>query len=318
MYVSVAMATYNGQKYIKEQLESILYQTRKPDEVIICDDCSKDDTCAIIEKFIIDNSLSNSWKLFKNKENKGFVKNFCDCANITIGDIIFYSDQDDIWHMDKIKLIMNIFEKNSDAKAIGTAMSIITENGSKYHSIYARMLSGDGKLRKIEFSEQVRNNRSTGATLAVSRKLFNYVLPIIKQYNLTHDVIIGLVAAAFGGYYYYGSPLLYRRLHDLNTSSPQFSLKARLENVQQHIKGRRWRITLMECCKKELVETLSTKDLSYLEHALSTLRNSIYYIENRDIFQLIKDLFIFNPMLNKKICITNLLCAIFGKYGKEK
>ena len=99
--ISVAVTTYNGSKYIREQLSSIMHQIRCADEVIIVDDASTDDTPAIIKSFIEENGLEN-WRLIENKENLGFIKNYRKALSESTGDVICLCDQDDIWFEDKL------------------------------------------------------------------------------------------------------------------------------------------------------------------------------------------------------------------------
>ena len=96
MKLSIVLSTYNGEAYITEQLDSILNQTRKADEVLIFDDCSTDNTPQIIEQFISGHNLT-TWKFAVNHENKGWKRNFMEGIWSTSGDLVFPCDQDDIW-----------------------------------------------------------------------------------------------------------------------------------------------------------------------------------------------------------------------------
>ena len=100
--ISVAMATFNGEPYIQEQLDSIYNQTRKVDEIIIVDDCSTDSTVRVIEQYILSHKDIDI-KLYKNEENLGYKKNFKKAISLCHGDYVFLSDQDDIWMTDKIE-----------------------------------------------------------------------------------------------------------------------------------------------------------------------------------------------------------------------
>ena len=101
--ISVAMCTYNGEKYIQEQLESIIYQSVPPDEIVICDDCSNDATLEIVKDIL--NSYDGIVQLVSNKHNLGYRKNFEKAISLCHGDIIFLSDQDDVWSSNKIEII---------------------------------------------------------------------------------------------------------------------------------------------------------------------------------------------------------------------
>ena len=110
MRTSVVMATYNGEKYLKEQLDSIFCQTKPVDEVIICDDGSKDGTIEIIEKYITEKNLNLSWKLIKNKKNLGYADNFHQGLALATGEYIFFADQDDVWCEDKVEEMTKVME----------------------------------------------------------------------------------------------------------------------------------------------------------------------------------------------------------------
>ena len=108
---SIAMCTYNGEKYLQEQLDSLTAQTRLPDELVVCDDCSTDSTVEILETF--SKRAPFPVRIFRNEKNLGYNKNFEKCALKCNYDIIFYCDQDDIWQSNKIEIVLNNLEKNS-------------------------------------------------------------------------------------------------------------------------------------------------------------------------------------------------------------
>ena len=119
--VSVAMATYNGEKYIKEQIQSILDNLMQDDELIISDDGSNDKTLDIISAFNDDRI-----KVINGPKN-GIKQNFSNAIEKTTGDIIFLSDQDDIWMKDKVKKVLEQFEKKSDVTLIVHNAKIVNE-----------------------------------------------------------------------------------------------------------------------------------------------------------------------------------------------
>ena len=101
--VSVVMTTYNGQKYLREQMDSLREQTMPIDEVIIMDDCSTDHTPDLVSAYIKEYNLKG-WNLVQNEQNQGWKKNFKSGFDLATGDYIFPCDQDDIWHPDKVIL----------------------------------------------------------------------------------------------------------------------------------------------------------------------------------------------------------------------
>ena len=122
--ISVVMATYNGEKYIKEQMESILAQSLQYFEFIICDDCSTDSTVQILNEYA---ARDKRIKVFVNEHNLGFKKNFEKAISFCSGDYIALSDQDDIWTKDHLEKLFSIIGNHS--LACGNAL-MVDENGN--------------------------------------------------------------------------------------------------------------------------------------------------------------------------------------------
>ncbi|MGC2934072.1 glycosyltransferase [Enterococcus faecium] len=129
--VTVILSSYNGEKYIEEQLYSLLNQEREIDEVIISDDCSTDGTPKIIANFIYKNGLNKKWFFYQNVENMGWKKNFFELLRLASGDYIFLCDQDDIWLPHKIKSMVEIMEKNNNIEVLASNYISKYENGAK-------------------------------------------------------------------------------------------------------------------------------------------------------------------------------------------
>lgn len=125
MQISIAMATYNGAKYLQEQLDSFLAQTRLPDEIIICDDVSTDETANILLNFM--HSAPFKVEIVRNECNLGYTKNFEKAISLCTGDIIFLSDQDDVWFSHKLKTIEDIFLLNSEILVVLNDQEITDE-----------------------------------------------------------------------------------------------------------------------------------------------------------------------------------------------
>ncbi|HEY2971172.1 MAG TPA: glycosyltransferase, partial [Pyrinomonadaceae bacterium] len=110
MKISVAMCTYNGAPYLREQLNSIAAQTRPPDELVVCDDVSADLTCEIVTSFAA--SVHFPVRLYVNEQNLGSTKNFERAIGLCEGDIIARSDQDDVWLPEKLRRIEDCLQRN--------------------------------------------------------------------------------------------------------------------------------------------------------------------------------------------------------------
>ena len=165
MRLSIVLSTYNGEVYITEQLDSILNQTRKADEVLIFDDCSTDNTPQIIEQFISEHNLT-TWKFAVNHENKGWKRNFMEGIWSTTGDLVFPCDQDDIWKPQKLEQMEKIMAENSQ-------IMVLTSNYESFYDSGKRVCGpekDDGKLIKQPLSNKVFNIRYPGCTYCIRRK----------------------------------------------------------------------------------------------------------------------------------------------------
>jgi glycosyltransferase involved in cell wall biosynthesis len=124
MKISVCMATYNGCEYVKDQISSILVQLRADDELIIVDDKSTDITLQILDEF-----NDSRIKIIKNEINLGVIKNFEKAINNASGNLIFLSDQDDVWLPNKVEKILQVFQKYPDITLILSDAQIIDSEG---------------------------------------------------------------------------------------------------------------------------------------------------------------------------------------------
>lgn len=110
MKISIAMATYNGGKYLQQQLDSLLAQTLLPHELVICDDGSTDDTLVIVEKFAT--TAPFAVRIYRNEQNLGYADNFLTAASLCEGDWIAFCDQDDVWDDDKLRIAANYIDES--------------------------------------------------------------------------------------------------------------------------------------------------------------------------------------------------------------
>ncbi|MGQ7944786.1 glycosyltransferase family 2 protein [Flavobacterium sp. WC2509] len=237
MKTSVAMCTYNGEKYIKEQLESILNQTFSIDEIVICDDGSKDKTIEIITQIQIENP--NKIFLHKNKENLGSTKNFEKAITICSGNYIFLSDQDDIWKETKVEKIIKYFLENPSTEAVFTNGDLIDETNQKIniHTLWDSVFFLENQLEKpISLLKLISSKRNmvTGATLCIKNETKELILPFpdIKKYY--HDEWIAIIIASRKKLNYITEELISYRIH----SGQQIGGKSSTTNktIQKHLK----------------------------------------------------------------------------------
>ena len=199
--VSVCIASFNGEKYIQEQLFSILKQLDTKDEVIISDDSSTDNTIEVI-KNIIDPRI----KLFVNNTFRDPIKNFQNALINAQGDYIFLSDQDDVWLSDKYKemvKLLNIYDLViSDSIIVDEQLKTLHPSFFKYFN------SGKGILKNMIKSSYY------GSCMAFRKEVLYAAIPFPDTKEIGHDLWLGLVAEILGTVYFYPKPLLlYRRHH---------------------------------------------------------------------------------------------------------
>lgn len=211
--ISVCMATYNGEKYLLQQLASILTQLAAGDEVIVVDDCSSDSTVKLLQE-----ASDPRIKLHRNSTNKGVFKSFEYAINLSSGDIVFLSDQDDLWLPDKVVKIIRTFELMSEVTMVATDANVIDANGQvKSASFFA----GRGPFKPGLLATIVKN-KYLGCTLAFRSSLKNVLLPIPADVPM-HDIWFGALNAVYGKTYFIDEPLISYRRHDNNVSPERSS-----------------------------------------------------------------------------------------------
>ena len=172
--ISVAMATYNGEKFLKEQLDSIFSQTMPIDELVICDDCSKDKTIEIIQSY----QKRYPIKLFQNEKNLGYKLNFKEAMDYCSGDFIFLCDQDDIWMKDKVEKMISKIQGNSKIQALASSFVYIDskenelpvklEPGKSNNNFYFKPVE-KGDCVRVEFEEFYNHNYFQGCSLVITK-----------------------------------------------------------------------------------------------------------------------------------------------------
>ena len=206
-FISVAMATYNGEKYIKDQLDSILKQLSMDDEIIVSDDGSSDDTLKIIKDY-----NDSRIKVFQGPK-KGVKQNFSNAISKCSGKYIFLSDQDDIWIIDKVNLLLEEFEKNNNTCCIVHDACIFDSKTNKIieNSYFKFRNSKKGLIHNII------KNSYIGCCMVFKNELKSYVLPIPNNIKM-HDQWIGLIAEKYGEVKFISNALIKYRRHSENVT----------------------------------------------------------------------------------------------------
>lgn len=228
--VSVVISVYNGQKFIFEQLSSILNQSVQPDEVLIIDDCSCDESITICQQFIEKNELKN-WKIIQNSSNLGWIKSFQNGALLAKGDYIFFCDQDDIWKTNKIEKTLSIFHLNKDALVVGSYETLLFPNSAKKNMSKQKM--DYIKITENDIWNYVHN--PNGCTMAISRRFID----LTKQYwikDWAHDAQFWRLGFFLEGAYLIRESLIYHRITGVNVSRRKVHDKnERLAGIKVHL-----------------------------------------------------------------------------------
>jgi len=197
--ISVALCTYNGARFLAEQLESIALQTRSPDELIVCDDRSSDETVQIIEDFA--RRVTYPVRLEINQARLGSIKNFEKAISRCQGEVISLADQDDLWKPQKLAVLEGHLADHPEAGYVFSDAELIDEGGASLGiSLWESARITDSVHRDFSVGGQVRallrRNLVTGATMAFRASLNNVILPISK--HCVHDCWIAFLASALG------------------------------------------------------------------------------------------------------------------------
>ena len=205
MKVSIALASYNGEAYILDQLKSFTTQSKLPDEIIVSDDCSTDNTVELIKKFATNAPFKI--KIYVNESNIGYSRNFNNALLKTTGDLIFLSDQDDVWFDNKIEKIYQLAASEKSLLIMNDA-EITDSNLNK---------TGITKLQQIISLGNNTDKFVMGCCAAIKRELLDLALPIDADFP-AHDTWISWLADYMKLKKISSEVLQYYRRHDSNES----------------------------------------------------------------------------------------------------
>ena len=269
--IDILLATYNGEKFVKEQIESILNQTYENFNLIISDDASTDNTLNILEEY---EKKDTRIKVFKKEKNKGLIDNFEFLLKNVTSDYFMFSDQDDIWKKDKIeKSINKLNEENSglvytDLEIVDEKLNVIYPSYWKYKQIYK-------KIKKYNnFEALYLNNFVTGCTILAKSKYIKDILPLPRNSKFVlHDYWTALIISAKDKISYVEEPTIQYRQHKNNRvgssrKSDQLENFEDLRNLFIRVKIEHFEVF------KENIEKIKTKESSkYTNEALKYFEN---------------------------------------------
>jgi glycosyltransferase involved in cell wall biosynthesis len=210
------MCTYNGARYLSEQLASIAAQTRPPDELVVCDDRSADETVHVVERFAASAGFAVS--LHVNERNLGSTRNFEKAIGLCRGELIALCDQDDVWMPRKLERMEEVFDRRPGVGLVFTDAEIVDESLRPLGERLWARVGFDRRMRRL-----VGGGRAldvllpgwtvTGATMAFRSAFKPLVLDIPDDLAMIHDGWVALIVAAVAGVAFIDEPLIKYRQH---------------------------------------------------------------------------------------------------------
>lgn len=281
MKISVVMATYNGEKYLSEQLASLNNQIRPADEVVIQDDGSSDSTCDLVETFIAKTGECKNWKIVKNSVNLGYIENFKTATVKATGDIICFCDQDDIWHSDKLQKIEKAFENNPQIQVLCSHFTpfVTGETFSELRDVSKEV--NDGSLTQVEFNQKNMFLDSLGCAMAFRREFINETIEYWYS-GFAHDEYAWKMGLVVDGLYWLNESLLNRRHHAENVSMRKMrNLPKRIEYLHNYLKSYETMERYLE------INNQNPKYLKVVKKQIKSAKLRIGLMENKKFFNCI-------------------------------
>ncbi len=307
MKISVAMASYNGADFIIEQLESVINQTKKVDEIIICDDGSKDKTFEIVTNYIKEKKLENLIKLVKNEENLGYASNFLKAVSLTTGDYIFFCDQDDLWVEDKVEKMTSLMEANTKIDLLCSEFDsfVSSADAPRPSKEATKTFTNNKELVKLDFNSTNIFIGCEGCCMLIRRSFYEDIKDFWYK-GWAHDEFFWKMALVRGGLYFYHGITLHRRLHSNNVTMHKMrDLKKRIKFLEDLKKSHAQTLTYVEASDKDL------KKIDLLKKNIKATDLRIEILRDKKIFNTIPLIFKYNNCYHSRKSIpVELMMAI--------
>lgn len=301
--ISIAMATYNGEKYLREQLDSILAQTYTDFELVICDDCSTDNTVAILREY---EKKDNRIKVFENDQNLGFKKNFEKVVTLCTGEYTAFSDQDDIWFENHLEVLLDLL-KNNKCDVAGANCVWTDEYGNPIKNVF------NDKAKSVTASKiemmLLYHNLIQGCCMMAKTDFLKNCLPIPNGFEF-HDLYFALVACSTNGCIYSNIPVIKYRRHGSQYTVSKIDNNSKLLAIKESYMHD---AVFFDGIKMYLGDKVSNVNLKKLERFFYNLtkkpyRSFLFYIFNFRKLSNVADL------RYQMMSIYHLFLNCFNKY----
>ena len=271
--VSVILCSYKGDSFIKEQLESILSQSHDRLEIVVQDDCSTDRTAAIVQEM---QKTDARIKFFPNEKNLGFNRNFESAIQKSNGNWIALCDQDDIWHPEKI----NIMLASHDGKSVLMHCDSVIFKGQPDYSL--RQVSFLRRFHGSDARQLFVRNTVEGHTILFQRDLLRQAIPFPE--GVYFDWWLGYCAAVYGGVQWVNRTLVWRRIHADNQSNGQEKRVQRLIHTYQAFLNHPSTTAIQREFGQKLISLLTAKDKKNLRAYLWQNRQLVFFFKRKRFF----------------------------------
>ena len=222
--IDILMATYNGEKYLREQIDSILNQTYKNFNLIISDDCSKDDTVKILKEY---EKKDSRITLYCQKNNLGYRKNFEFLCKNSKADYVMLADQDDVWNLEKVELLFNYIQKNNYI-LVFSDLEIVDSNLKTINKSMIRYMGKKKQCKYNDYRAVNLDNVVTGCATIFKKEVLEKAIPFPTEVY-PHDWWLALIATELGKISFYDKPLVKYRQHETNTIGIKSQMKERID-----------------------------------------------------------------------------------------
>lgn len=308
--ISVVIASYNGAEFLIEQLDSIRNQTMPPDELIICDDRSKDDTVKVAEKYINENNLVKSWRIIVNEHNMGYADNFDNAAKQASGELIFFSDQDDVWNPDKIELMTKIMDEHPKCKVLCSDYTpwYTGENPPQAPKSVIDRMPDNGVLEEVVLKKKSVYIGALGCCMCVRRQFYSD----ISSYRFNgwaQDDRMWKMAQCAHGCLILHKNLIKHRIHGNNTST-----YGKYHTVERRVKL----FSDMLEAEKQMLKYLSDnkaekKEIKLIERHISMMEKRIVLLRERKLFKSVSLIRFLPYYERKKSFLVEIYMALKSK-----
>ena len=303
------MATYNGAEYVVEQLESIRTQSMPVDEVIIHDDRSTDDTVAIVEKYIREHGLERTWKVSQNPKNLGYAANFISAVKETVGEYIFFCDQDDIWVPDRVEVMVGQMEEHPEILLLCSEFEsfVSSPDAPSVPTWEQKQFRRDHSLEHLPYEAHNLFINCQGCSMCIRRKFWQEVEN--RWYpNWAHDEFVWKLALCRNGLYVYHGVTLRRRLHSNNVTMRKMrDLPERVRFLEDLKKSHEATLVFAESL------SMSDRDCRLLHRNIRATQLRIELLRDRKIWNTLPLLFGYADCYHSRKSIpVELMMAIRG------